>query len=113
MKRTIDKSLAAFKLKDLEVFVNIVETLSMDGNSVKTAVEYIKDSANRIVSDLPTVDVCPMCGKAELITYIIERKSENNWSRVRRCSSSIGCKKNDRNDERDSNDFCTYEEFMK
>ena len=53
---------------------------------------------------------CPECG-ARLMLFPVETENENNYKSVWRCSSCIGCKEKDRQDETDPNERCTYEEF--
>jgi len=116
MGRSIRKSLGAFSEKDLQTFRNIVLTLRNDGYDIDTAIDFIESGKNRLVSKKQQEQIdkltkkCPNCGSL-LRLFAIEQENPSGYKSVWRCSSCIGCKEEDRSDETDPNERCTYEKF--
>ena len=60
MKRTIDKALAAYQLRDLQSFRNILITLDRTGNTVEDALKYI-NYQTMFHEKIPAL-LCKTCG---------------------------------------------------
>jgi hypothetical protein len=117
-KRTIDKSLAAFAFKDLQTFKNIIMTLRIDGHTIDKALEHINEkvpvstpiSKKKSAQLKKILKKCPNCG-SRLALFPVEQWNIDGNKSVWRCTSCIGCKGEDRYDETDPNERCTYERF--
>ena len=113
------------KLQDIITFIEHIDEYEI---SVKDIKEYIEDYRLRKIAEAEEYEKsqpqiteeqqrkiaelyrkCPECG-AVLRLFSVE-ENENDYKSVWRCSSCIGCKKQDRDDETDPNERCTYERF--
>ena len=124
----IDSKVQVWDFGKLQDFITFIEHIEDNDISVKDIKEYIEEYKARKISEAEEYEKsqpkitpeqqrriaelfpkCPECS-AELKLFSVE-ENENDYKSVWRCSSCIGCKKQDRDDETDPNERCTYERF--
>jgi len=95
----------------IQTFNNIILTLRIDGHQTQDAMTWIEgfDTRRKQISEL--MPRCPNCG-ALLRLFSLDFEIDG-YKSIWRCSSCIGCKERDRNDETDPNKYCTYEKKNK
>lgn len=71
--RTIEESLAAFKLADLQTFRNICITIKMDGHEIIDVIKYITSIDQRRINNMRPPRLCPECNGPMLIGDVNSR----------------------------------------
>ena len=121
----IENKTQAWSFGQHQDFVNLIITLKNGGISIDEFVEFVEQkkskaaAINRSVNSMTPEQQqqiqalarkCPNCDNV-LSLFPVEQENESGWESVWRCSSCIGCKEKDKQDETDPNERCTFEEF--
>jgi len=118
--RTIQQSLDGFtdKYARLQTFRNVIQQLRNDGHVINedTIDEVLivfeekinQGNLSKLRINMP-MKPCPNCDTVMRL-FPLDFETEEGHKSIWRCTSCIGCKQKDKNDESNPEDYCTYEE---